>query len=414
MRKSSHTKNAVASGSGLALSTGIQDRGAGLVARIVVPLLLIVGCQTKKGPDLVARPVPVTAATVVRHDVPVVLDGLGNVVAFKTVTVKTQVDGRLDKVFFNEGDFVKEGQVIAQIDPRPFQIQLEQAEGSLARDKAQLSSARLDLERYQPLAKEKLLAQQQVDDQAGTVGQLEGAVQVDTANIDTAKLNLTYSRIASPVGGVTGIRIVDPGNIVHATDPSGIVIVTQLDPIAVIFNLPQDDFEVVSSAMSSGSLEVEIFGRDTSTPIGKGELKLIDNQINQATSTIRLKAVLNNPNHKLWPNQFVNVRLKVSTMKDVLVMPATAVQRGPNGSFVYVIGQDSTVQAKAVQVSLGEADTVVVESGLSDGDRVVADGQAQLRPGARVAVQGQPPAPPPAKASGVEKAGTATQEASAR
>jgi len=342
----------------------------------------------KKGPDpAAARAVPVSAATVARRDVPVALDGLGNVVAYRTVTVRSQVDGRLEQVFFKEGQTVKAGQVIAQIDPRPFQAQLHQAEGARARDAAQLASGKLDLERYKALVKDNLVPQQQVDQQAGTVGQLEGAVRVDDAAIETAKLNLDYSRIASPVDGVTGIRLVDPGNIVHAADPGGIVLVTQLDPVAVIFTLPQDFLPAVVEAMGQGALAVDVFARDGTTLLGTGKLELIDNQINQATSTIRLKAVFPNPRRVLWPNQFVNARLHLSVRKGALVVPASAIQRGPNGSFVFVVGADSTVSARPVEVASTANDVTVIGRGLEEGEKVVVDGQNLLRVGAKVAVR---------------------------
>jgi len=355
-----------------------------------------------RGPAPQARPVPVAAAPTVRKDVPVTLDGLGSVVAYRTVTVRTQVDGRLDEVLFREGQAVRAGQVLAQIDPRPFQSQLHQAEGARARDGAQLATARLDLERYRALLKDKLIAPQQVDQQAGLVGQLEGAVRIDDAAIETAKLNLDYARISSPVDGVTGIRIVDPGNVVHSADPGGIVLVTQLDPIAVIFTLPQDHLPEVVEAMAQATLPVEVFGRDGSTLLGTGKLELIDNQINQATSTMRLKAVLANPKHILWPNQFVNARLRLSVRKGALTVPATALQRGPNGVFVYVINEDQTVAPRPVEVGGTIADLSVIAKGLAEGERVVTDGQNQLRPGSKVAPrdagpaqarQGQGPAP---------------------
>jgi multidrug efflux system membrane fusion protein len=367
----------------------------------------------KKGPDpQAARVIPVSAAAVARKDVPVALDGLGSVVAYRTVTVRSQVDGRLDQVLFREGQAVRAGQVLAQIDPRPFQAQLHQAEGARARDAAQLASAKLDLERYRALAKDKLVPQQQADQQAGTVGQLEGAVQMDDAAIETARLNLDYARITSPVDGVTGIRIVDPGNVVKAADAGGIVLVTQLDPIAVVFTLPQDFLPAVVEAMGQGALAVDVFARDGATLLGTGKLELIDNQINQATSTIRLKAVFPNPRHVLWPNQFVNARLHLSVRKGALVVPASAIQRGPNGSFVFVVGADATVSARPVEVASTQADVAVVASGLQEGEKVVTDGQNQLRIGAKVQVrepgkpgEAKPGGPPRADASKPAEAG---------
>jgi multidrug efflux system membrane fusion protein len=332
-----------------------------------------------------ARPVPVVATTVSRRDVPVYLEGLGNVIAYKTVMVKTQVDGVLEQVLFREGQAVRRGDVLAQVDPRPFQIQLKQGEGALARDRAQLVGARRNLERYEALAAEKLIPQQQADDQAALVGQLEGAVRVDEAAIASARLNLDYARIRSPIDGVTGIRNVDPGNVVHPGDQNGIVVVTQLDPIAVLFTLPQDQLTPVFTELARAPLPVEAFSRDGTTLLGKGQLALVDNQINQATSTVRLKAVVPNPKRVLWPNQFVNARLRLATRHDALVLPASAVQRGPSGTFVYVVGQDLTVTPRPLEVEATVADLVVVGKGVAEGERVVVEGQSQLRAGAKVA-----------------------------
>jgi multidrug efflux system membrane fusion protein len=329
--------------------------------------------------------------------VPIYREGLGTVVAYRTVTVRPQVDGRLDQVLFQEGQPVKAGQVLAHLDDRPFQIQLRQAQGALARDTAQLDTAKRDLERYRALAQEKLIAQQQADQQVGAVGQLEGAVRVDQAAVDAAKLNIDYARITSPVDGVTGIRQVDVGNLVRQSDPGGIVIVTQLDPISVVFTLPQDDLAAVAEAMSHGPLAVDVFSRDGAQPLGSGKLELVDNQILQATSTIRLKAVLPNPKRVLWPNAFVNARLTLSVERGALVVPAAALQRGPNGPFVYVIGQDGTVSPRPVEVASAQGDLAVLGKGLQEGERVVVDGQSQLRPGSKVAPR-EPGAQAPARA----------------
>ncbi len=347
-----------------------------------------------------ARPVPVVAAAVARRDVPIYLEGLGNVTAFKTVTVKTQVDGRLDQVFFREGQAVRQGQVLAQIDPRPFQIQLHQAEGALARDEAQLENARLNVSRDRQLVAGKLIAQQQLDTDVATAGQLEGAVEIDKATIETARLNLDYARITSPIDGVTGIRQVDPGNVVHASDAGGIVVITQLDPVAVLFTLPQDQLTPVSEQLTHGPLPVDAFARDGSTLLGSGQLALIDNQINQATSTIRLKAVVPNPRRLLWPNQFVNVRLRLTTQAGALVMPATALQRGPNGTFVYVIGSDMTAAPRPVEIGTRQGDIAIATHGVQEGERVVVDGQNQLKPGSRVVVHEQAKPPGGARVAG--------------
>ncbi len=308
------------------------------------------------------RQVPVIEAVVQKKDVPIYLDGLGSVTALKTVTVRSLVDGRLDKVLFREGQPVHSGDLLAQIDPRPFQNQLHQAEGALSRD----------------------IAQQQADDQAALVGQLEGAVQVDRATIDAAKLNLDYAHIRSPIDGVTGVRIVDPGNLVRASDQNGLVVITQLDPIAVIFSLPQDELPRVMSQLAQGQLLVEAWSRDGAQRLAQGRLELVDNQINAATATMRLKAVFPNPQHLLWPNQFVKARLLLTTRKDALVVPSTVPQRGPEGVFAYVIQPDQTVQPKPIEVEITEGDVAVVSRGLNEGDHVVSDGQSQLRAGSKV------------------------------
>jgi len=333
-----------------------------------------------------ARPVPVTTATASKRDVPVFLQGLGNVVAYNTVTVRSQVDGRLQELPFREGQTVKRGQVLAQIDPRPFLAAQHQAESALARDEAQLTNARLNLKRFRALRAENLIAQQQVDDQAATVAQLEGTVGTDHAAVETARLNVEYARITSPIDGVVGIRAVDVGNLVRATDTNGIVVVTQLDPISVLFTLPQDHLAEVSTALARGPLGVDVYARDNAALLGSGQLAVLDNQINQATSTIRLKAVVPNPKRLLWPNQFVNARLRLSTKDAALVVPAVAIQRGPNGSFVYVIAADGTAEMRRVETTT-QGDLAIVSTGLNEGERVAVEGQSQLRPGAKVAVR---------------------------
>jgi len=345
------------------------------------------------------RVIPVSVAKVEQKDFPIFLDGLGTVTAYKTVTVRSQVDGRLDEVVFREGQAVKKGEVLAQIDPRPFQIQLHQGEGALARDQAQLVGAQRNLARFEDLAKRKLIAQQQADDQRALVGQFEGAVRIDRAAIETANLNLAYARITSPIDGIAGIRNVDPGNLVHANDANGIVTIAQLDPIAVIFTLPQDVLTQVAGQLRQGAMEVRILSRDGGAELGRGTLEVIDNAINPTTATLRLKAVLSNPQHVLWPNQFVKARLLLTTRQGAIVMPAAAVQRGPDGSFAYVVQNDSTVQPRPVQIELQQADDAVVGKGVNVGETVVTEGQNQLRPGSKVAARqpgqgrdgGQPP-----------------------
>jgi len=367
--------------------------GAGLFAR---GRLRAVGApraagQARAGPQ--AQGVPVTVTPVARRNVPVYLSGLGNVVASMTVTVKTQLDGRLDQVLFKEGQTVHRGQLLAQIDPRPYQVQLEQAQGSLVRDQAQLKNAQLNVSRDQELVRQNLIAQQQLDSDEAAAGQFEGAIQVDKAAIDSAELNLDYARITSPIDGVTGVRQVDPGNVVHAADANGIVILTKLDPIAVLFTLPQDELTPVLDELGrSGTLPADAFSRDGSTQLGSGQVTLVDNQINQATSSIRLKAEFPNPRRLLWPNQFVNVRLHLTIQKDALVVPSTALQRGPNGTFVYVVGPDQGAEVRPVEVSLIQGDQAILSRGLQPDEQVVIDGQNQLRPGAKVVAReaGQP------------------------
>ncbi len=336
-----------------------------------------------------ARVVSVTTVKVTREDVPVWLEGLGNVAAFLTVTVKPQVDGRLDKVLFKEGQSVKKGDVLAQIDPRPFAIQLESAQAALARDKANLKNAEVNVERYAALSRDNLIPQQQLTDQQATAAQLAAQVTGDRAQIDAARLNLDYARIASPIDGVTGVRLVDQGNVVHAADPSGLVVVTQLDPIAVFFTLPEDQLPAVRDAMGKDPLVVEARSRDGDKVLSLGKLSVIDNQINQATATVRLKAIFDNPDHRLWPNQFVKARLKLATRKNALVVPAAVVQHGPEGTFVYVIGADATAQVRPVKVLTIEGEFALIDSGVSEGETVVASGQAQLRPNAKVSAKPQ-------------------------
>ena len=333
------------------------------------------------------RPVSVVAIKAVARDMPVTLDGLGTVTAYKTVTVRSQVDGRLDSVAFREGQFVKRGTLLALIDPRPYAVQLHQAEGALARDQAQLSGGKVNLERYTRVAKDKLIAQQQADDQGVLVGQLEGSVRTDQAQIEQAKLMLDYAHIRSPIDGVTGVRLVDPGNMVHPAEAAGIVVVTQVDPIAVLFTLPQDELPRVVKSQSGGLPQVEALSQDGSSVIGTGELALVDNQINQNTATIRLKAICPNPSHSLWPNQFVKTRLRLGIKKGALVIPAAAVQRGPQGTFVYVVTEDGKAQVKQVQVDTIEGADALIAKGIDAGDKVVTEGQNQLRPDARVTVR---------------------------
>jgi multidrug efflux system membrane fusion protein len=333
------------------------------------------------------RVVPVLTAQVTQNDVPVWLEGLGNVSAFYTVTVKTQVDGRIDRVLFKEGQHVKRGDVLVQIDPRPFAIQLESAQASLARDTANLKNARVNAERYKTLSQQSLIAVQQYTDQQAAVDQLDAQIRSDQTQIDAARLNLDYAAVKSPIDGVTGVRLVDPGNVVHASDATGLVVVAQLDPIALFFTLPEDDLAPVMDAMRVGALTVEAISRDGDTKLGEGKLAVIDNQINQATATIRLKAIFDNPKQLLWPNQFVKARLHVSTRKDAVVVPAAVVQHGPAGTFAYVVGSDSTAVLRPITLDVTQGESAIISKGLEPGEQVVVEGQGQIRPGSRVATK---------------------------
>jgi multidrug efflux system membrane fusion protein len=345
------------------------------------------------------RAVPVVIARVEQKDVPIYLDGLGSVAAYKMVIVRPQVDGQLMKVLFREGQLVRGGDLLAQIDPRPFQTQLHQAEGALARDEALLRSAQLQMVRDEPLLHDNLISQQQYDQDRAQVGQFEGAIRIDQAAIETAKLNLSWSTVRAPFDGVTGIRAVDPGNIVHTTDVNGLVVLTEIDPISVIFTLPQDVLPQVAAQQREGQLPVEVYGRDGTTRLGDGKLEVIDNQIIPGTATLRLKAVFANPDRKLWPNQFVKARLLLTVRKGALVAPASAIQRGPDGTFVYVLQPDQTVQPHPVQVELTQATDVLIARGVNAGEQVVIEGQGQLKPGSKVAPK-QPGASQPSAPTG--------------
>ena len=291
---------------------------------------------------------------------------------------------------FQEGAAVQKGDVLAQIDPRPFAIQLHQAEAVYARDLAQLKNARVNLGRYTQLSGQNLIPKQQATDQQASVDQLDAQVRADQAAIESAKLSLDYARITSPVDGVTGVRLVDPGNLVRASDAGGLVVVTQIDPIAVYFTVPEDDLPAIQKGMAAGKLSVEAMNRDGSARLATGTLEVIDNQINQATATVRLKALFENKNHVLWPNQFVKARLLVATRKAALVVPAVAVQHGPKGTFAYVVakdGKDEKASARPIEVDVLQGEDAIIAKGLAVGERVVIDGQSRLKPGSKVAAR---------------------------
>lgn len=329
--------------------------------------------------------VPVGVATAERRDVPVYLKGLGSVTASNTVSVKSRVDGQLAQVNFREGQTVNKGDLLAVIDPRPFEVALTQAQANLFRDQAQLKDAQLNYQRFKSLLQESgAVSQQQVDTQKAAADQLEGAVRADQAQIDNAKLNLVYSHITAPLSGRIGLRLIDVGNIVHAADTNPLLVITQLRPIAVLFTLPEDNLPNVSRHMQHGTLPVEAYSRDDQTRLATGALLTIDNQIDQSTGTGRLKAMFNNADNALWPNQFVNVRLLLETHTATTVIPSVAVQNGPQGSYVFVVKPDRTVEVRPVSVSFTQSSVASIASGLSPGEVVVVDGQDKLQAGSKV------------------------------
>jgi len=334
------------------------------------------------GPNTV---IPVVAGEVTQRDVPIYLTGLGSVVAFNTATIKPQIDGKLIRVNFQEGQDVRAGDVLAQIDPRPFEATLRQMEANQKRDQAQLINARADLQRFLDLAKRDFASRQSVDTQQAQVGQFEAAVASDQAQIDSAKVNLDYTTIRAPFDGRTGIRLVDAGNVVHAADTTGLVIVTQLQPISVVFTLPADNLPVVARNAAAGTLPVFAFSRDNQTRLGEGALAVIDNMIDQTTGTVKLKATFANADRALWPGQFVNARLLVDTRRDGVAVPAAVVQRGPQGTYAFVIKPDQTVEMRPIAVDQVQDGVALIADGLRAGERVVIDGQYRLQPGSKVA-----------------------------
>lgn len=328
------------------------------------------------------RVVPVVTAIVAQKDMDVFINGLGTVTAFKTVTIRSRVEGELINVAFTEGQMVKEGDLLAEIDRRPFDVQLQQAEGQLARDEATLKAADFTLKRYQPLIASKSISPQQVDEQRALVQQMEGAIQSDQAAIENARLQLKYCHIIAPISGRIGLRLVDQGNIVRANDPVGLAVITQLQPIALIFTIPQDDIVRVQKPLVAGrELAVDAYDRDFKTKLASGKLAAVDNQVDATTGTVRLKAVFDNEESLLFPNQFVNARLLVDTRRDAVVVPSAAVQRGQNGVYVYAVKADETVEVRNVTVGLVEGAETLILSGLKPGDIVVTDGVDKLQSG---------------------------------
>jgi membrane fusion protein, multidrug efflux system len=333
---------------------------------------------------LAAAAVPVAIASAQQRDVPIYLTGLGTVQAFNTVTIRTQVDGQLIRVAFIEGQKVKTGDLLAQIDPRTYQAALDQAIARKAQDEANLVNAKLDLQRYSALASQDFASRQQLDTQRALVAQIEAKIQSDQAVIIAAQTQLGYTTITSPLDGRTGIRLVDQGNIVHTTDASGLVVITQLHPVSVIFSLPEGRLTTIQLAMASGPVRLFAVNRDGDRPLAEGTLSVLDNEIDQGTGTLRFKGTFPNDDNALWPGLFVKIRLLANTAKGVVTVPSTALQRGPDGYYAYVVKPDDTVEMRTLKVGHIGDGVAIIEAGVAAGEEVVTAGQYRLEPGARV------------------------------
>jgi multidrug efflux system membrane fusion protein len=374
----------------LVRSAGFLHSRRAVVALLMLLTSLSVACTSASDKAATAKAstpqtIQVTVASVQQQDLPIYLDGLGSVTAFYTVNVKSRVDGQLVDVKFREGEFAKKGDLLAVIDPRPYQELLDEAQAQLFRDQASLRDAQLNYTRDQSLFKDSgAVSQQQVDTQKATADQLEGTVRNDQALVGNAKLNLTYCYITAPESGRIGLRLVDPGNIVHATDTNPLLVITQLQPITVIFTLPEDQLQTVAQHMQKGTLPVDAYSRDDQTKLASGKLQTIDNEIDQTTGTGKLKAVFDNKGNELWPDQFVNIHLLLETRKNATVMPSAAVQQGPQGSFVYLMKPDKTVTVRPVSIGAAQGNVVQVASGVAINDVVVTDGQDKLQENSKV------------------------------
>jgi multidrug efflux system membrane fusion protein len=366
----------------------------GIGAAVLLAVLLFTRAGQKKQSEALAakakasqRAVPVAGATARKGDLDVYLTGLGTVTALNTVTIRSRVDGQLIRVHFREGQLVHQGDLLAEIDPRPFQVQLMQAEGQKAKDEATLENAKVDLARYVILVQEDSISKQQLDTQAATVNQLEASVKSDQAQVESAKLNLTYSRITAPISGTIGLRLVDTGNMVHATDPNGLLVITEIQPITVVFTIPADHLPQVLQQVKAGKkLPVDAYDRDFKNKLATGSLLALDNQIDQTTGTVRIKAIFPNENLALFANQFVNARLLVDTLRGAVIVPTAAIQRSPQSTFVYVVKLDSTVEMRNVDVQLTQGDDTTIGKGIAPGETVVTDGVDKLQPGTKVAL----------------------------
>lgn len=347
-----------------------------------------------------ALPVPVVLGTVMKKDVPVYLDGLGTVQAYQTVTIRPRVDGQIEKVAFVEGQDVRAGDVLAQIDAAPFKAQLDQVLAKKGQDEALLANAQVDLKRYADLLAHEGVTQQSFDTQKSLVTQLDAAVKADEAAISSVRVQLAYTTIASPIDGRTGIRQIDKGNIVHANDATGLVVITQLKPISVVFTLPEQMLDSIHSHATGEPFKVLAVGRDDASPIAEGKMEVVDNQIDTTTGTIRLKATFTNSDLKLWPGQFVNARLLLTVRTNSAVVPASVIQRGPEGAFAFVVSNDQTVDLRPVKIGQSDQSEVVIESGLHPGEKVVVDGQYKLQRGSRIKPADSPDAKGPGQGGG--------------